>query len=303
MHGMLALTDLSVDELNWVFERADELEAAWGGNRMPRSLESQRVALWFHGHGFRNRLAFEIGARALGADVSYVPGELGIHEPLEDVGPYLENWFTLLVVRAKEHSDVVRLSETVSIPVINARTNWNHPCEILGDLHFLKKRRGSLDGLNVVFVGAVTNLCMSWFEAAVRLPIHVTQTAPPGYEVDLLRLKSLNENALGHIAITHESPSSCIDRNTDVVYTDGWPKGPDESHIRDLFLPYQVTSGVLGQLREKAAFLPCPPVTRGQEVSEDAMRSPSLLNGAAKGHLLHAQNALMELLVSRQREL
>jgi len=180
----LALTDLTTAEIAHVFTRSSELEAAWDARRMPQSLTGERIGLWFHGQGFRNRIAFELGARAMGADVTTLPGELGAPEPLDDVGGYLSSWLTLLVVRAKEHTALLRLAASVSIPMVNARTNFNHPCEILGDLRFVEKRRGSIIGLNVVFVGPVTNIFMSWCEAAVRLPIHVTQVAPPGYTLD-----------------------------------------------------------------------------------------------------------------------
>src|SRR5262249_16577488 len=145
-------------------------------------------ALWFFGQGFRNRMAFEIGARAMGADVAFVPGELGVHEPLEDIGHYLENWFSMLVVRARRHAELLDVASRIDTPIINARTNYNHPCEILGDLQYIRGKRGSLEGLNVAFVGEASNLCMSWFEAATRLPLTVTQIAPPGHEVapDLL---------------------------------------------------------------------------------------------------------------------
>ena len=93
MSNLLALTDLSGNEIIGLLDRADYLEQAWKQNKTPQCLKNQQVGLWFYGNGFRNRIAFEIGARAMGADVSYIPGELGVHEPLSDIGHYLKNWF------------------------------------------------------------------------------------------------------------------------------------------------------------------------------------------------------------------
>jgi ornithine carbamoyltransferase len=177
MKHFVSLLDYTHGELVDLLDRADYLADAWRKHEMPKSLLNKQVGLWFYGNGFRNRLAFEIGAGAMGAAVSYIPGELGMNEPLEDIGRYLENWYDLLVIRAWSHEDLAYVAENISIPVINARTNFSHPCEIIGDLQFIRKYRGSLDGLKVVFVGEVTNLCMSWFEAAARFPITVTQTA------------------------------------------------------------------------------------------------------------------------------
>jgi ornithine carbamoyltransferase len=301
MKDFISLLDYSHDALIHILDRADELYDNWQHNRMPQPLANQQVGLWFYGQGFRNRLAFEIGGRAMGAQVTYIPGEIGVHEPLEDIGAYLENWFTLLVVRAAHHTDLTYLADHTSIPVINARTEISHPCEIMGDLQFIRRHRGSLDGLKVAFVGEVSNLCMSWLEAAVRLPITVTQVAPEDYFAAPALVNGLNAEALGHISTSTDLTSAL--QNVDLIYTDCWPKTTDaaaRTHIRDLFLPYQITAQHLATLKQGSIFLPCPPVTRGEEVSDDAMLSPLCLNYDAKNFLLHAQNAIMEMLIQQQ---
>ena len=295
MKNFLSILDISQDELIHILDRADSFERLWKTNDMPKVLQDTQVALWFYGQGFRNRVAFEIGARAMGASVSYIPGELGVHEPIEDIGHYLDKWFTILVIRAKSHSDLLKLAETTDSSVINARTDFNHPCEIIGDLQFIRKYRGGLDNLSLVFVGEVTNLCMSWFEAAVRLPISVTQAAPEGFEINAERLKELNKNATGRISVSHELEP--LLEKADVIYTDCWPRvesDEDSTAIKRAFLPYQINAGHLSKLHDKAVFLPCPPVTRGQEVSYDAMESHLCKNHEAKRFLLHSQNALLE---------
>jgi ornithine carbamoyltransferase len=299
MRHFISLLDYSHEELIEVLDRADYLADAWRRNRMPKCLLSKQIGLWFYGSGFRNRLAFEIGAQAMGASVSYIPGELGIHEPLEDIGHYLENWYSILVIRAQRHKDLVYLSENTAIPVINARTDYSHPCEIMGDLQFMRKHRGSLEDMNVVFVGEVTNLCMSWFEAAARFPIKVTQIAPFGYEADKNIVNKMNSDAIGLIATSNDL-NSFIDK-ADLVYTDCWPYSGDaemERKIKEMFIPYQITGNHLKRLNEKSVFLPCPPVTRGQEVSSDAMDSDLCLNYKAKEYLLHSQNSILEMINS-----
>jgi len=234
----------------------------------------------------------------MGASVSYIPGELGVHEPLEDIGHYLDNWFSILVVRAKNHSDLLHLSNSMKASVINARTNFNHPCEILGDLQFIRKYRGSIDGLKVVFVGEVTNLCMSWFESAVRLPISVTQVAPDDYLADKDLLDKLNSQSIGEICVSNYLDPLLHD--ADLIYTDCWPKSNNlasTQKIKELFLPYQINSKRLQLLKDGALFLPCPPVTRGEEVSHNAMKSILCLNYEAKAYLLHSQNAVLEFVL------
>lgn len=298
MKDFISLLDYSNEALTDLLNRADSLYEAWQMNQMPQSLAGQQVGLWFYGQGFRNRLAFEIGARAMGAHISSIPGELAVHEPLEDIGAYLENWFSLLIVRASRHADLTYLADHTAVPVINARTEISHPCEIMGDLQFIRRTRGSLTELNVVFVGEVSNLCMSWLETAVRFPISVTQVAPRPYLASSALLNGLNAEALGHVSTTDDLFTAL--KGVDLIYTDCWPK-PNavftKNKIRDLFLPYQITAEHLIDLKDEAIFLPCPPVTRGEEVSAEAMQSPHCMNYSAKNFLLHAQNAIMEMLV------
>lgn len=266
---------------------------------MPKPLEGKRVALWFFGEGFRNRLAFELGAREMGASVAYVPGELGVHEPIEDVAGYLSNWFDMVAIRAKRHDDFLQFAAQSRIPVVNARTDRGHPCEVLGDLLYLRGRRGSLNGLKVAVVGAASNMCMSWLEAAAVLPIRVVQICPPGYEVGEAALRDLGQSAVGEIRITHDLDDGLVD--ADLIYTDCWPSASTRrarEELRAAFLPYQIGERALGALKEEGVFLPCPPVTRGEEVSAAAMLSPRCQNHAAKDNLLHAQNAIMEALMA-----
>lgn len=293
MGDFLRVDDLTGNELIGILDRADELRELWNEGRMPKPLSGKRVALWFFGHGFRNRMAFEIGARAMGADVSFVPGELGVDEPIEDIGGYLDNWFSLLAIRAKRHADLERVAREAAAPVINARTDFNHPCEIVGDLQYLRGARGSLEGLNVVFAGEVTNLCMSWFEAAVRLPIEVTQAGPEGRLLPAEKVRELNARSVGRIS-TVSDLDLAVSEKTDLVYTDCWPRGGDPAETEKLFMPFRVTTGLLSRMNPRGFFLPCPPVTRGQEVEADAMLSPLCKVREAKDRLLHAQNALME---------
>jgi ornithine carbamoyltransferase len=294
--NFIEITDFTKDELTQILNRADQLQEAWRNNKMPQTLKNQRLALWFWGNGFRNQMAFEIGAHAMGADVAFVPGELGIHEPIQDIGHYLRNWFSMLIIRAKRHTDLISVAKDASVPTINARTDYNHPCEIVSDLQFIRKMRGSIDELTVAFVGEVTNLCMSWFEAAIRFPISVVQVAPTEYLCPDKTIKELNRHALGEVS-TSSDLNHAITRSTEIIYTDCWPKGDHMERVKNQFLPYQITGDILNRMSAHGFFLPCPPVTRGQEVSEESMGSEKCKDYEAKEFLLHSQNAIMEFLV------
>lgn len=300
MRNFLSITDFSPNELIDILDRADELELLWKHGTMPQTLYGERIAMWFCGNGFRNRTAFEIGARAMGADVTYMPGEPGAGEPVCDAAGYLNNWFTMLVMRSGTLEILESAVSAARIPVINARTDFNHPCEILGDLQYIRQKFQTLINIKVVFVGEVTNLCMSWFEAAVRFPIEVTQVAPPGFLLDEDRKSEMNRAALGKI-ITTTDLDSAVTAETDVLYTDCWPKADDRDMVRKLFLPFQITSAIVEKMSPRGIFLPCPPVTRGDEVSGDCLFSDKYQNKKAKECLLYSQSAVMEFLAREHR--
>jgi len=293
MKSFIKVDDFSQNEIISIIDRADYLQKCWIDCTMPQTLKSKKIALWFCGQGFRNRVAFEIGARSLGADVSFIPGDLGVHEPIEDIAHYINNWFSMAVIRCCNHTDIEKFASDAGIPVINARTSFNHPCEIVGDLQYIRKRRKSLNDLNVVFVGEVTNLCMSWFEAARVLPIHVTQVGPKDYLGSQELISKMNDGAVGRISVSSDMQSS-IKKDTDVLYTDCWPSNGDKDSINRLFMPYQITKKIVGQMNANGFYMPCPPITRGEELSEDSLSAIQYCDYEAKEFLLHSQNAIME---------
>ena len=296
--NFISFLDWHAEELIHIVEAAESFRRRWNARNSPPALGGRRIALIWDASGFRNRVAFELGIAELGGISVEVPGRLDERERIEDVAGYLDNWFDAIVARTATHEHMLRLAQSSRAPVVNARTSFNHPCEILGDLAYLREQRGELDGLRVAFIGEATNLGHSWFEAAARFPIHVVQVCPEGYEVNKEFLQTISLEAEGEVAVSQDLLSTVAD--ADVIYTDCWPAretDEDRQRVRDLFLPYQVTEQVLTACSREPIFLPCPPVHRGEEVSESAMNSPACRVYEAKEFLLHAQNALLATLL------
>jgi len=297
--SFISFLDYSQNELFSLLDLSDRLRGQFHANQLPRVLKSKSVALVWDAGGFRNRAAFELGIAAMGGMAVQIPGRLDERELIEDVTSYLNNWFDGIVARTRSHDHMLRLASAAHVPVINARTDYNHPCEILGDLAYIRTRIGRLEGIKVAFVGEATNLCHPWFEAAARLPICVVQVCPPGYQVGAALLEELKRAAVGELSVTN-----CLKdglKDADVIYTDCWPSHESEAEtgrIRQLFLPYQITPENLAWASPEVLFLPCPPVHRGEEVSESAMRSPACCVVEAKEYLLHAQNAILATLLT-----
>jgi ornithine carbamoyltransferase len=295
----LSFLDYAPGEIDALLDLTEHLRHTYQNHQLPRALDGKSIALIWDAEGFRNRVAFELGIAAMGGMAIQVPGRLDERESIEDVATYLHNWFDAIIARTRSHRALQRLAEAARVPVINARTDYNHPCEVLSDLAFIRAQRSSLHGLRVAFFGEATNLCHSWFEAAARQPIHVIQCCPDGFRVAADTLTQLQREAVGTLTVTDDLETAL--RDAEVVYTDCWPRSAHEEerrHIETVFTPYQITAGRLCMASPNVLFLPCPPVHRGEEVSDDAMLAPSCRVYEAKEYLLHAQNALLMTLLS-----
>lgn len=269
---LLALDDLAAETILALLARARAMRESWAARRMPQALAGRRVALVVDDYGWRNTTAFELGIVAMGGICARAPVTLAGREAVEDLAAYLDNWVDGIAIRTPELDALRALAAAACAPVINARTRRNHPCETLGDLAFLADLRGGLRPMKVAAVAPMANILASWVEAARVLPIELVQVGPRAWHAPGLRASE----DMGEL------------HDADAIITDCWPGDAEPAAL----LPWQVTEAVLNASR--AVFLPCPPVTRGQEASAGAMRHPSCRVVEAKAWLLHAQNAVLE---------
>ena len=278
---LLALSDLSAADIMAIMERAQDMAAFWNDRRMVQSLAGRRFALVVNDTGWRNTTAFDLGIEAMGGICTHAPLRWDTREEVADLAAYLDNWFDGIITRAPELSVIRGLADAARAPVINARTRQNHPCETLGDLAFLFHRRGHIEGIKVGVISPKSNILGSWIEAAAVLPIDVVQVYP---------YKWHDKEA----AASKPRFRTSVDMNelvdADVIVTDCWPADAEPQEVLD----YQITVALLNKLHPEADFVPCPPVSRGKEVSADAMKHPACRVIEAKAFLLHAQNAVLE---------
>ena len=276
----LALDDHKVEDLASVLGRATELAESWRNRCLPRLLRGIRVGLIVDDTGWRNTTAFDLGITAMGGVCVHAPISLGGAEDVVDLAHYLDNWFDILVVRTPDLGKIRELAAAATAPVINARTRSNRPCETLGDLAFALSEGRALDGLRVCVIAPDDNILGSWAEAAAVLPIEVVQVFPT----------SLHSKRFANVKRFSATTDLAAMTGCDIVITDCWPKAAPASEL----LAYQVTRSLLDNYVPNGLFIPCPPVTRGQEVSVEALEAPQCRVIEAKAFLLHAQNALLE---------
>lgn len=248
---LIFIDDFSKEEIYEIFKLADKLAKK---EIATKQLEGKTVVLFFPESSIRTRVTFEKGIQELGGKtILFPPSALDKKEKLKDVTGYLENWADAVVVRHSNIDVVKNIAEHAKIPVINAMTSENHPCEILTDLYVFSKMFQNMEDKKFLFVGAKGNIGNSWKRASELMGIKLEQCCPVGYEMENIKFHTnLEEAVLGK----------------DIVCTDSIPAAAKEA-----FKEYQVTLRHMKKANAGALLNPCPPFNRGEEVSEDVLNS------------------------------
>jgi ornithine carbamoyltransferase len=296
----LHLVDLLGLERAWVldvFDRAEELRAKRGLPGAPRPLAGRTAALVFHKPSLRTRVSFTVGMHDLGGDaVDLGAAEVSEHgrESIEDVAHVLAGMCDLVVVRTFAHRMVARLAAHSSVPVINALTDFSHPCQILADLYTLRRRGADLDTMTVAWVGDGNNVLNSWLEASTIFGFKLHLAVPDGFEPDAGLFLEAERRSTGGVKRFRE-PFEAV-RGADVVYTDTWTSMGQESEAawrRVSFAGYQVNEKLLAAAHENAVFMHCLPAHRGEEVTDAVLDGPQSVVLDQAENRLHLQKGLM----------
>jgi len=289
----LSLANLTGDEIVGLIDLADDLKGRRDRREDYRPLKGRTIAMIFEKPSLRTRVTFEIGIFQLGGYGIFYQTRLGERESVEDIARNLERWVDGIVARTFSHADLLALADNASVPVINALTDREHPCQILADAQALRKHRGSFDGLKVAFVGDGNNVFASWVHFAARIPIQLTLVCPKGYEptADIIEFGRREVGDRFTIANDLEAVAGA-----DAVYTDVWASmgQEDEAAARErVFAPYQVNSRLMAMAGKDALFMHCLPAHRGSEVTDDVIDSPRSIVFDEAENRLHVQKAVM----------
>lgn len=270
MKNLIQLTDYTKKDIYSIFNLADELQQGKHAN----ILQGKTVVLFFPNSSIRTRVTFEKGIYLLGGQPILFPTEsLDKKEDLRDVCGYLNNWTDLIIVRHKDIHILELLAKYSSVPVINAMTDINHPCEVLSDMYALSKIRKDFTKDNFLFCGQNGNIGLAWKEAATVMGFSLEQCCGKGYEINgLTTNNSIREAIVGK----------------DIVCTDSLP-----AKVLADFRDCQVTKEMMDLANEDAVLNPCPPFYRGEELSSDVIDSEYFVGYDFKKCLLEVQQAVM----------
>jgi ornithine carbamoyltransferase len=298
------LVDLVGLEQGWVldlFRLADELRAARGHADGPKPLAGKTAALVFHKPSLRTRVSFTVGMHELGGDVvDLTKAEVAEHgrESIPDVAHVLSGMCDLIVARTFSHRLVRELAANATVPVINALTDYSHPCQILADLYTLWRMKRDLNGMTVAWVGDGNNVLHSWLEAATLFDFELRLAVPDGFEPDAALFLEAERRSKGGVRRFRE-PQEAV-QGADVVYTDTWTSMGQEAESewrRVCFSGYRVDDELMAYAKKNAAFMHCLPAHRGEEVTDQVLDGEQSVVVPQAENRLHLQKALMVRLV------
>lgn len=300
---LISIADLSAAELGHVLTTAMALKS---GPRTPL-LAGKTLALVFEKPSLRTRVSFDVAMRHLGGDCIYLsPPEVGLgeREPASDVARVLSRYVDCIAARTFSHDTVEELARHAEVPIINALSDSEHPCQALADLLTVRERKGGVRGVTLAFIGDGNNVAASLCLAGALSGMHFRIASPPGYALPpgvVSRAEAMAEGKGASLKFTHDPAEAVAD--ADVVYTDVWASMGQEreaSQRRESFAGYTVDERLMSLARPDAIFMHDLPAHRGEEVSPEVIDGPqSVVFGQAENRM-HAQKAVLALLLGEE---
>ncbi len=293
----LTLSDFTPVELHALIGRAIQLKAMWKRGEAYEPLHLRTLAMIFEKSSTRTRVSFEAGMTQLGGHSMFLSPndtQLGRGEPIEDSARVISRMVDVVMIRTFEQEKVELFAAHSRVPVINALTDKHHPCQLLADMMTWMEQRGLPNGKTVAWIGDGNNMCHSWMEAAKLFGFHLNVACPEGYDPDA----DVVAATLGSVTFFREPNEAA--KGAEVVVTDTWASMGQEAEkkIRETaFAGYQVTTEMMQLATPDAIFMHCLPAYRGLEVAADVMDGAQSVVWDEAENRLHAQKALLEVLV------
>ncbi len=289
--------DLTRDEIHQVLDLAREVKSKFKRRETFHPFANHSLAMIFAKPSARTRISFETGFTRMGGHAIYLSPqdiEIGKREAVKDVARVISRYNDLIMARLFAHAHIRELAANATVPVINALTDYNHPCQIMADIYTVLEARGHLEDLKIVYIGDGNNIVHSWLRLAARLPMHFVCACPPLYQPEAATLQLAREAGLSTIEIVHD-PMAAV-QDADVVYTDVWASMGQKHELEERkkhFQGFQVDARLMAAAREDALFMHCLPAQRGLEVSDEVMESPASIVFTEAENRMHVQNAIM----------
>lgn len=291
---ILGIADLSVEEMKSVLELAAQLKS---GKLKPQC--KKILGLLFYKASTRTRVSFSAAMYQLGGqvlDLNPSVTQVGRGEPITDTARVLDRYLDILAVRTFKQEDLQTFADYAKIPVINALSDLEHPCQILADLQTIQECFGQLSGLTVTYLGDGNNVAHSLILGGVMMGMNVRVATPQGYQPDPMIIEQAKTLATdGAAVVLTDDPLEAV-KNSQVLYTDVWASMGQEDLADEripIFQPYQVNQKLLDYADPDAIVLHCLPAHRGEEITDEAIEGPHSRVWDQAENRMHAQKALL----------
>ena len=297
-NDLLSLDDLSPDELEGLLDLAAKIKASPEDYR--GRLDGKAVAMIFEKPSTRTRTSFEVAIGQLGAQPVNLPASelhLGRGETIEDTGRVLSRYVDAIVIRTFEQERIEVLAGAASVPVINALSDFEHPCQVFADLLTIREQRGTLADRKFAFLGDGNNLVHSLLLGCAKTGMRISVATPPGYEPIpqvVQRAEAIASGTGGSVEVTNDPDAAAT--AADVLYTDVWASMGQEQEAKEralVFPEYQLDEDAVSRANEDVLVMHCLPAHRGEEISAGVMDGPHSVVWDQAENRLHTQKALL----------
>lgn len=293
---VLSITDLSREEIYELLKSAVDLKEKRKAEEPTEFLKNKSLGMIFEKASTRTRVSFEVAMTDFGGHALYLNSndiQIGRGETIEDTARILSGYLHGLMARVMSHETVLKLAEYSTIPVINALSDQEHPCQILGDFMTILEYKQKFEGLKFVWIGDGNNVCNSALLGSAIMGMEFTIACPKGYEPKAEYLEKAK--ALGGKFTVTDDPKVAA-KDADIIYTDVWVSMGDEAEqekrLKD-FARYQVNTELLRAAKPDVIVMHCLPARRGLEITDEVMDGPNSVIFDEAENRLHAQKALI----------
>jgi ornithine carbamoyltransferase len=299
----VSVQDFSPEEITSLFELTRVIKARPADFR--GALAGKQLVLFFEKASLRTRLTFEAGMASLGGTSLFVDqtrSRLNEREPVCDIARNVERWVDAVVLRTYEHKTIVEMAQHACIPVINALSDVEHPCQAFADYFTLQEKFGDLSKVHLAYVGDGNNVAHSLLLTAASLGSSIAVATPHGYAPDAEIVNAARQIAKktgAIIEVTENAVSAATGANA--LYTDVWASMGQEDQAaarKKIFAPYQVNGKLFALAASDAVFMHCLPAHRGEEVSAEVIDSPHSVVYDQAENRMHVQKAILLSLLS-----
>jgi ornithine carbamoyltransferase len=299
---MCSIADLSSGEVRAIMKLGHDVKRSPAEYR--HALDAKQMVLMFEKVSLRTRLSFETGINTLGGNaifVDHTSSPLGERESVSDVAKNVERWVDIIVLRTYAHDTITEMAANSRVPVVNALSDFEHPCQALADFMTLQEHFGTAKGLNFTYLGDGNNVCHSLMLTGAQLGANVTIATPRGYSPDIEIVTRAREIAASNgceVRLTQDPQASV--EGADAVYTDvcvSMGMEHESTKRAPIFRPFQVNEALMQKAQPHAVFMHCLPARRNAEVTDAVLDGPQSIVFDQAENRMHAQKALLLLLL------